>query len=459
MILSRYGRLLLTGLGLFTLPGIAQAETEAAVSAPECPDGVCHVQLTAAQLLNTAERLVADRKFGEAAPMIAALEHAPQFAMERQFLAGYSAAETGDLKTAVKEFRAALVNHPEQTRIRLELARALMLQGKGDSADHHFRLAGQDKGLPEDIQRTIHASRSILRDQRQWSFNLDVGLAPDSNITNGTSATTIDANFGGQTVPLTLSPEARKQSGTGQTFGLSGRYSFGIFGNTKLAIDADGQGINHKGGAYDDFNGQLAVGPQFQLTDRSSLTVQAIGNQRYFGGKRASTGFGMRTSYQLNLDPAQRLGLSLDARHNASGFADSYSGWSLGANATYERVIARRFIASASLFGRRELLKSASYSSGEFGANIGIGGELPLGITAGISAGVSRAIFDAPLAIFSSSPRANTRLNARVNLGLRSLRILGFSPALTYSFSKSASSVALYQSKRSRLAFTLAHYF
>ena len=439
--------------------GLGATGARASSILDQCQAEQCSATLNPAQLLAEAEKLVSAGRYDEAKPMLLALEMVPDMSMQAKFLRGYSAVETGHPAEAEKDFRAALVNHPEQTRIRLELARALMLQGKSASADHHFRLAGQDKGLPEDIQRTIHASRSILRDQRQWSFNVDVGLAPDSNITNGTSATTIDANFGNQTVPLTLSPDARQQSGTGQTLGLSGRYSFTLFGNTKLAIDADGQGVNHKGSAYDDFSGQLAIGPQFQLSDQATLAVQAIGNQHYFGGKRAATGFGMRTSFQLNLDPAQRVGLSLDARHNGSGFADSYSGWSLGANATYERVIARRFIASASLFGRRELLNSASYSSGEFGANIGIGGELPHGITAGISAGVSRAIFDAPLAIFSSSPRADTRLNARVNLGLRSLRILGFSPALTYSFSKSASSVALYQSKRSRLAFTLARYF
>ena len=132
--------------------------------------------------------------------------------MQRQFLSGDTAVETGDLAGAVKIFRAALVNHPDQTRIRLELARALMLQGKTASADHHFRLAGQDRGLPEEVLQNIRVSRGILRSQRQWSFNLDLGFAPDSNISNGTNATTIDANFGNQTVPLTLSQQAPAHS-------------------------------------------------------------------------------------------------------------------------------------------------------------------------------------------------------------------------------------------------------
>ena len=131
----------------------------------------------------------------------------------------------------------------------------------------------------------------------------------------------------------------------------------------------------------------------------------------------------------------------------------------MGAYATYERVIARRFIASASLFGRRDALKSSVYSNSEYGVNLGLGGELPHGITAGVSAGLSRAVFDKPLAIFSTSPRHDMRFNARATIGLRSLRWLGFSPSITYSYSKSASSLSLYDSKRSRIAFAFARYF
>ena len=151
--------------------------------------------------------------------------------------------------------------------------------------------------------------------------------------------------------------------------------------------------------------------------------------------------------------------MSLDARHTASGFAQSYSGWQMGAYATYEQVIARRFIGSASIFGRRDALRSAIYSSNEAGVNLGIGGELPHGITAGISGGVSKAIFDAPFSIFSTQPRRDLKLSARINVGLRQMRWLGFSPSVTYSYTKTASSLALYDSKRHRVAFTFARYF
>ncbi len=422
-------------------------------------DGNCKVRMTAEELLGAAEKLVHERRFAEAAPMLAALENAPQLSMQRQFLTGYSAIEQGDLDTAVKHFRAALVNNPEQTRIRLELARALMMQGKNASADHHFRLAGQTKDLPEDVLQTIRASRGILRNEKQWNFNFDFGFAPDSNISNGTSATTVDANFGNQTIPLELSPESRKRSGIGQTASLGSSAKLSLAGPTKLVIDSEAQLINYKGKKFDDFSGQLAIGPSFKLSDTTDLTLQAMGSQRYYGGQRAATSFGARTSLQINVGNSQRIGLSVDGRHTNSGFANLYTGWQLGAYASYERVVARSLIASASVFARRDLFNSKAYSSAEFGANLGIGGDLPKGITAGISAGVSRAVFDAPLPVFSLKPREDLRFNARATVGLRKLRWLGFSPSVTFSYTKSASSLPLYDSARKRVAFSFARYF
>ncbi len=446
---------LLAGAVMIATPALA----EQTLLQPDCVIDKCTLHLTAAQLLDRAQQLVFERRFGEAAPMLAALENAPEYTMERQFLTGYVAVESGDLKTAVSEFRAVLAAHPEQTRVRLELARVLMLQGKNGAADHHYRLAQGDDKVPPEILSAIRISRTILRSQRQWSFNVDFGIAPDSNITNGTNAESIGIKFGDQTVPLTLDAGARAKTGTGQTAGFSGAARLNLGGDTKLLVEGDSQIVNYSGSDHDDISLQLAVGPEFQLSERTRLSVQAVGLQRWYGGRSANLAGGVRATVQHAVGGSQRLEFALDARNTHSGFLNEYSGWQVGATASYERVIARSMIASASLFARRDALNAAAYSGIEFGANVGIGGELPLGITAGVSAGVSRAIYDAAVPIFGGDPRGDWRLNGRVQLGLRTIRFLGFSPSITYSVSSNKSSLALYDSDRQRLSFALAHYF
>jgi hypothetical protein len=447
---------LLIAATLFS-PVLAHAE---AVSG-KCANGVCKVNLTADQLLAKASELVAAHRFEEARPMVVALANVSTLKMETHFLTGYIAVETGDTEGAVKEFRAALVGNPRQTRIRLELARALMMQGKRDAADYNFRLAEQDAKLPPEIQATIRASRGLLRDSRDHHLSFDFGIAPDTNITNGTNAQTIDLIYGNQTIPnkLALSGNIRSRSGIGETANISAGIRHHVGENIALLADVDAQGVNYAGQSADDFTGQFAAGPEVKLSERTVVSVVGVASQRYYGGTRAATQFGGRATLERTLDAGQRIGLTLDTRHTDSGFSPIYNGWTAGAYATYERIVMRSMVASASVFYRTEDLKSESYSNHEVGLSLGVGGELKHGINAGVSGGVSHASYDAPLSLLSPDPRVDWRYNARVYVGLRSVRVLGFSPSVTYTYSHIDSSMQLYQSERSRLAFNLARYF
>ena len=166
--------------------GVAARVTNAG---PQCDEnGQCRFQITPRQLLAKAEALVHQKKYDKALPLVEALGQVPDLQMQQRFLAGYIAVETGDLKGAIKQFRSILDNDPGQTRVRLELARAYLMSGKEGSADYHFRLAQNDDNLPDAIARIIRGTRSILRDQRIWRFNFDIGFAPDTNINGATSA-------------------------------------------------------------------------------------------------------------------------------------------------------------------------------------------------------------------------------------------------------------------------------
>jgi outer membrane protein len=427
--------------------------------AETCANGMCEVRLTSKQLLDHASTLVKARRFDEAQPVIAALAQAPGLAMETHFLRGYIAVERGELQSAVAHFRASLAVDPKQTRVRLELARAMMLQGQDAGASYHFRLAAEDKALTPEIRATVQAQRGILRDRRPWRVTTEFGFAPDTNINSGTSAESVDVVVGNFTIPLELDANARARSGIGQTMGLSAGYRWRLDDRLSLQFDLDGQGVNYKGTEVDDYTVQLAAGPELRLSEATTLSVQGMGLQRWFGGTHAATQFGIRTTVQHTIGDAQRIGLSLDARHTASGFQPGFSGWTYAAYASYERIVARSLIASANLFARADRLGEKAYSSTEFGLSLGIGGELAHGINAGVVATASRASYQAPMLAFSTAPRGDWRASGRIYAGLRSLRVFGFSPSVAYTYTLNASSLPLYDSRRSRFAFNLARYF
>lgn len=428
--------------------------------------GNCTARLSGDELLAAAERLVAARQFEEAKPFIAALEHVPGKALERRFLAGYVAVETGAVDEAIGYFRAILADDPGQTRVRLELARALLIKGDKSAADHHLRLASQDKSLPPEIAKTVRSARGVIRDQRAWNFNFDIGVAPDTNINNATSAEQVDLLVSPNNPPcartrcsFSLNDDAKPRSGLGLTGSFSGGLRLKRNDKLALLLDADGQFTHYKDDDFDDYMLQLAAGPEWKLSARTALTAQLVGLQRWFGGETAQRQIGVKSGVTSFLDQGQRLGLQVDVRRTESGFGASYDGWQYGAYGTYERVVAKSMIASASAFARRESLRSAALSNTELGVNAGIGGELPHGLNAGLSGGVSFARYDAPIVLFADRERHDTRITARAYLGSRAIRVLGFSPSITYSFTHIGSNYAFYASDRHRFRFALARYF
>jgi outer membrane protein len=423
--------------------------------------GACTARMTGDALLAAAERLVLARQFDAARPLIAALENVPGREMERRFLAGYVAVETGDVKEAIHQFRAILASQPRQTRVRMELARALMIAGDQSAADHHLRLASQDRELPPEIAATIRSARGVIRDQRAWHFSFDFGFAPDSNINNATSAEQVDVLVSPNTRrTFTLNDDARAKSAVGVTGSFSGGVRLKSSDKTAWLVDADGQFTHYDNDDFDDYMVQLAAGPEFKLSPKTNVTVQAVGLQRWFGGRTAQQQVGVKSGLQTDLDKGERLGAQFDVRHTASSFGSAYDGWQYGAYGTYERVIARSMVASASLFIRRESLESGTPSNTEAGFNLGVGGELKHGVNAGLSGGLSYARYDDPQIVFSmTDARHDLRGTVRAYVGSRAIRILGFSPSITYTFTHVGSNYAFYDSDRHRIRFALAHYF
>lgn len=437
----------------------APAASAARPVAASCSGNTCSYSLTPAQLLVLAEKLVSDGKFEEARPLVAALRAAPGMALPTDFLDGMIALNTGDARTATSRFRTILKDHPDQTRVRLELAKALMMQGKFAGADYHLRLAQGDESLPEDISRMIGNARSVIRSKRKFRFGFDFGFAPDSNINSATAAETVDINFGPNRVPVSLDENARAKSGMGATASFYAGLRLPLAGAVSLVSDFDADTVTYKDSDFSDYSLQFAAGPELALSDKTDLRLQGVGLYRWYGGKVAARQYGAKLTFQHELTSSQRIAVQLDGRRSESEVNRGYTGWQVGANATFEQVIGQSAIVSASLLARRDSMEADFYSSKTLGANLGVGAELPWGINAGLSGGVTWSRYDEPQLVFSTERRRDWRYQARAYAGLRQFRIAGFSPSVEYTYMKVDSSYDLYRSDRHRFQFKLARYF
>lgn len=442
-------------LGVWITASAAAAPTEPAV----CGSAACRFTVTPQQLLATAERLVREQRFADAAPLIAALRHAPGFTMQTRFLAGYIAAQTGKLPEAAAQYRAILTDDPRQTAVRLELAKVMLAMRQPAAADKQFRIAEQDATLSPEVLRTIRTVRDTIRSARAWQVDVSVGIAPDSNINNATAVDTVTVMLGDTPIPLTLDQRARKRSGLGETGQLSARLRLPVAKKLSALADLDVSGTNYAGTAFDDYVAQLALGGEYRFSDRTSASLQTVGASRWFGGDAVSRQIGVRGGAQTLFGTKRRVGFQLDIRRTTALFDSGYSGWQSGLYGTYEQSLSPAIVLSAGPFVRRDDLNQRAYSNTEIGLNAGVGGELRLGINFGLSAGVSHARYDAPLRLFDATPRHDWRLVGRATLGNRKIRVLGLSPQVSWSYSRIDSSLTLYKTSRSRFEFTLARYF
>ncbi len=450
------GRLL---AAVMMLGVVSAAPAYAQLGPPKCVVGICQMRVTPEQLLARAETLVRERRFDEAKPLIEALAQAPNMRLPSRFLTGYAASEQGDFATAATMFKAILVDDPGQTRVRLELARAMLGMGQTASADRQFRIAQQADNLPPDIAAVIRGARQVIRSNRAWRFDVDLGIAPDSNINNATAAERIDVLFGDTILPIELDGNARARSGTGQTASINAGIRLPVGGNVAVLGAIDSAGTNYAGKTFDDYSVQGAAGAELLLSDTRSVSVEGVVAQRWFGGRVASRQFGIRTGAQIGLGGNARLGLQLDTRRTTALFDPNYSGWQAGLYATAEKPVSSTMVASFGGFARRDWLTAGAYSNTELGITAGLGGELPLGLTFGVSGSVSRATFDAPIAMFSTDSRGDWRYGGRLTLGNRGIRVFGFSPQAALSYNRNASNIAYFATDRLRLRFSLARYF
>ncbi|NML04917.1 surface lipoprotein assembly modifier [Sphingomonas sp. G-3-2-10] len=425
----------------------------------QCTAETCKARLTPDQLAGEAQTLILAGRFDEARPMVAALMTVPDKKFEARLLSGMLAAGTGDHARAAEYYKAILSDDPSQTRVRLELGRELLALGHTASADKQFKIAQQDGDLPDDVARTIRSVRDVIRQRRAWRLDVDLGIAPDTNINNATSSDTVTILWGGIPLPLMLDQRAKARSGTGITASISGGVRLPIANKMSAIVDLDLAGNNYSGAAYDDYQVQAAGGVEFRLTPTSSVSLQGVGAQRWYGGQAVSRQTGVKAGFQIRLSDRDQMGVQIDSRRTDALFDPSYDGWQTGAYVTYERAVAKSLVVSGGGFVRRDSLKAEAYSNTEIGAIAGFGGELPLGITFGLSGSVSRAKFDAAIPLFSIDPRQDWRYTARATLGNRGWRLWGFSPQVSASYSRIDSSIDYYRNDRLRFRFALARYF
>jgi outer membrane protein len=416
------------------------------------------ITLTREQVLQQVEALLADGKFDDAKPYIAAMQKDPALQAEAALLQGLVANRDQDWKAAEKNFRAVLAQKPKWTRARLELARALYKQGERTAADYHFRLAEADN-LPSDVARVVQDYRQSIRSAKNWRLNIRFGLAPDSNISSGTTADVIIFNncFIANLCGFVTPSDTKKKTGLGQTATIGGSARLPLSEVYALDVEASARFVNYTGKAYDDFSVSPALGISRDFGRATRISLAALYNQRWYGGQAANRSIGGRLSLQQLTGPKGQIQAEISLLHKSNLLNADYSGMEYNLSLAYDQVFGKATYASVTMFASRDALANSFFASSSGGVSLRVDSELPLGLNGGASVSLARSWYDDPTSVFAA--RRDWTIQSYAYLGLRSVRILRFSPSVEYRFTRNASNLPLYDFTRHRVEFALASYF
>jgi hypothetical protein len=316
---------------------------------------------------------------------------------------------------------------------------------------------------PEPRERATAAETPIAsalprrRHGDAW-FDMDASLIADSNFTNGTPLKTVPIELDGTTLPAAVDPRIRERSGFGGAVSASAGARVPLSGSLNLLLNAEGYTVQYRGGVSDDASALAAAGVEHRgESSRANLQLLAFG--RRYGGVTASRGFGLRGNYRVEMGPHDHLGLYADARRYSSGYGHEFGGWQGGAWLSYDTAIDPSTTLAGGLYGRVDKVRDRRFASTEYGAYASLTRYLTRELTAGLSGGLGRTAFEAPIDFLSPRSRRDWRGYASVFLATRRPVLWGLTPSLTYTYNRTDSSTHLFDTDRHRLRLGLAKSF
>ena len=432
-----------------------QPESEANAPAPALSsDGRSLSNLSAAQLFEIADQARAAGRDPDAEALYKALSRDPAVTVrsEARFRLGMMYADQKRYTDAALAFRAILDEQPEAARVRLELARVLTAMGDEGGARSQLRQA-QASGLPPEVALVVDRFQAALRSNKTFGGTFEAALAPDSNINRATDAKTLDTVI----APLTLSEDARQQSGIGAHLAGQVYARLRLSPTIALVPRLSGDGTFYKHGEFNDLSGSALLGLEWQASARDRVMPSAGVTWRTYGGHPYARTFStdLRWTHvvgrRAQLDTSFSFGTTSYSR-NALQDGQLYN---LGL--TLERALSARSGVAVSLSAMRQTAKDRGYATASGGLTL-IGWRDFGKTTLFANATARRLESDARIFPFPDR-RKEWFLRAGMGATFRQIEVAGFSPVVRVAYERNFSTVGIYDYHRVNVDFGITRAF
>ncbi len=398
--------------------------------------------LSAVDLFRIADQAITKGKYAGAAAIYDALakDPDPEVRAEARYRHAVMLAGRKRYKHAAVLLRALLDEKPNATGVRLELPRVLAAMGHEAEAQRQIRQA-RAAGLPPDVAMAVSQFADALHSMRRLGGSIDLALAPDSNINRATASQTLDTVI----APLTLSKDARRQSGLGLEGGAQGFARLSLTPDLDLLPRVSGFADLYRDHEFDDVSGSAMLGLEWRL-GRDRISPSAGETWRWYGGALYA-----RTPTAA-VDWIHPIGGRAQLEAQVSGGWSTYpinplqNGLLFGASVAYERALSAKTGASLTLDVARQGARDPGYATWSGGGSVLAWRELGR-TTLFVSGGLHRLHGDDRLFLFPER-RLEWLYQAGAGATFRRFTWRGFAPVVRVRFEHNQSTVELYDYSR-----------
>lgn len=411
------------------------------------------IHVKATDLFNLATQAEAAGNAADAEAIYRALSHDPdgEIRSEARFRLGMMLARLGRNRDAAIEFRAILDEKPDAGRVRLELARVLTALGDDAAARRELRQA-QAGGLPPRVAQVVDQFAQALRSRKPWGASVEFALVPDSNINRATDAETLDTII----APLELSRDARQQSGLGARAAGQVYARIPVAADLSLLPRISGQGEFYRKGGFDDVSASALIGLEWS-PGRERIRPSVGGTFRWYGGALYAGTATASVDWQHPLGRKAQLTTTLTVADTDYRQNDLQDGLLLNGSVAYERAFSARSGGSVTLSATRQTARDPGYANAAGGVSLLYWREMGR-TTAYANAGIRRLEADERLFLFPER-RRDWNFTLGVGATFRALQWKGFAPLIRFEYERNASTVGIYDYRRTAATFGITRAF
>ena len=419
---------------LVILPEVANAQADGSDE---------RIELTAQQVFSLAETARARGQFEQAESLYRTLAQDRDIALrnEARFRLAQMLSDDLDRKRdAAVLLRQILDEQPDVARVRLELARIQAQLGNYSAAQRELRSA-QAAGLPPEVERQVRFFTRTLASAKRHGFELELALAPDTNINRATQSDTLDTIIG----EFQLDDDAQAQSGIGLSSRASAFVKFKADEQAEFFVRGQASGRFYQSGQFNDVIASLQAGPRYRL-GKDRLETYFIANRRWFGGDHYSDSWGATGNWRHPVSETAQLRIDGALVYTDDQLNDFRDAERASLAASLDKALTASRGVGARIQGARSFAQDAGYSttSGGFTA---YGYEEIGSVTLVGQLGYQRIEADTRLFLFPER-RVDDRMEAELSATLRSLRFGTFAPQVRVSYERSFSTVEIYDYSR-----------